>query len=91
LRFFIQLYEVEREVRELDAAQRNRIRQERARPVADALHLWLAEQRKKVPEGSATAKAIDYPPTTTGWRTRSGRLRWGARTGCSPGHYAPAK
>jgi hypothetical protein len=45
---------------ELDAAQRKRIRQERARPVADALHLWLAEQRKKVPEGSATAKAIDY-------------------------------
>ena len=46
--------------RELDAAQRKRIRQERSRPVADALHLWLIEQRKKVPEGSATAKAIDY-------------------------------
>ncbi len=60
LKFLIQLYEVEREVRELDAAQRKRIRQERSRPVADALHLWLMEQRKKVPEGSATAKAIDY-------------------------------
>jgi transposase len=60
LKFFIQLYEVERDVRELDAAQRKRIRQERARPVADALHLWLIEHRKKVPEGSATAKAMDY-------------------------------
>ena len=60
LRFFIQLYDIEREVRELDAAQRRRIRQERSRPVADAFHLWLTEQRKKVPEGSATAKAIDY-------------------------------
>ena len=60
LRFFIQLYEIEREVRELDALQRKRIRQERSRPVADALHLWLIEQRKKVPEGSATIKAIDY-------------------------------
>jgi transposase len=60
LRFFIQLYEVEREVHELDAAQRKRIRQDRSRPVADAFHLWLIEQRKKVPEGSATAKAIDY-------------------------------
>lgn len=26
--------------------------------MADTLHLWLIEQRKKVPEGSATAKAI---------------------------------
>jgi transposase len=60
LKFFIQLYDIEREVRELDAAQRKRIRQDRSRPVADALHLWLTEQRKKVPEGSATAKAIDY-------------------------------
>ncbi len=60
LKFFIQLYDIEREVHELDAAQRKRIRQDRSRPVADALHLWLAEQRKKVPEGSATAKAIDY-------------------------------
>jgi len=28
--------------------------------VADALHLWLTQQRLKVPEGSATIKAIDY-------------------------------
>jgi len=60
LRFFIQLYEVEREVHGLDALQRKRIRQERAWPVADAMHLWLTGQRKMVPEGSATAKAIDY-------------------------------
>ena len=60
LRFFIQLYDIEREVLKLDAAHRKRIRQERSRPVADALHLWLTEQRKKVPEGSATIKAIDY-------------------------------
>ena len=60
LRFFIQLYDVEREVRELDVAHRKRVRQERSRPVADAMHLWLGEQRKKVPEGSATIKAIDY-------------------------------
>lgn len=40
--------------------QRKRSRQQRSRPVADALRQWLAEQRGKVPEGSATAKAIDY-------------------------------
>lgn len=66
LKYFIQLYEVEREVREMDAAQRKRIRQERSRPVADALHLWLTQQRQKVPEGSATIKAIDY--SLTRWR-----------------------
>jgi transposase len=60
LKFFIQLYDIEREVREMDAAHRKRIRQEQSRPVADALHLWLVEQRRQVPEGSATIKAIDY-------------------------------
>jgi hypothetical protein len=28
--------------------------------VADALQLWLTQQRRKLPEGSATIKAIDY-------------------------------
>jgi hypothetical protein len=28
--------------------------------VAEALHIWLTLRRQKVPEGSATAKAIDY-------------------------------
>ena len=60
LKFFIQLYDIEREVHEMDAAQRRRIRQERSLPVADAMHLWLTGQRKKVPAGSATIKAIDY-------------------------------
>ena len=60
LKFFIQLYEIEREVHGLDATERRRIRQERSRPVADALHLWLTQQRQKMPEGSATIKAIDY-------------------------------
>ncbi len=28
--------------------------------MADALHQWLGQQRQKVPDGSATAKGIDY-------------------------------
>jgi hypothetical protein len=60
LKFFIQLYEVERVVHDLDVPERERIRQERSCPVADALHLWLTQQRRKLPEGSATIKAIDY-------------------------------
>ena len=60
VRFFAQLYEVEREVRALDADERQCIRQVRARPLADALHAWMIAQRQQLPEGSATARAIDY-------------------------------
>jgi transposase len=60
LKFFGELYGIERELGELQPEQRRRSRQERARPVADALHQWLTQQRHKVPDGSATAKAIDY-------------------------------
>ena len=60
LKFFVELYDIECELGELQPEQRRRIRQERARPVADALHQWLTQQRQRVPDGSATAKAIDY-------------------------------
>jgi transposase len=60
LKFFIQLYEIEREVRDLAAEERKTIRQDKTRKIADALHQWLTQQRQKVPDGSATAKAIDY-------------------------------
>jgi transposase len=54
------LYDIEFEVAQLDADQRRRIRQAKAKPAADALHRWLIANRQKVPDGSATAKAIDY-------------------------------
>ncbi|PZQ78403.1 Transposase IS66 family protein [Xylophilus ampelinus] len=60
LELFARLYEVEREVGELAPEERLRIRQAKAKPVADALHAWLTAQRQKVPPGSATARAIDY-------------------------------
>ena len=60
LKLFGELYDIERDVAALAAEERKRIRQERSRKVADALHQWLTAQRQKVPEGSATARAIDY-------------------------------
>jgi transposase len=60
LKYFVQLYEVEREVQDLTPDERRQIRQLKARPLADALNKWLILQRQKVPDGSATAKAIDY-------------------------------
>ena len=60
LKYFVQLYEFEREVQHLHPDARRRIRQLKARPVADALGKWLTLQRQRVPDGSATAKAIGY-------------------------------
>ena len=54
------LYEVEREARELEPPARLLLRQARSRPIADALHAWLAEQRLRLAKADATARAIDY-------------------------------
>jgi transposase len=62
LRHFAQLYEIEREARELklDADARRQLRQQRSKPIAETLRQWLVRQRRQVPDGSATAKAIGY-------------------------------
>ncbi|WP_175108537.1 IS66 family transposase, partial [Pararobbsia alpina] len=55
-----QLYEIERQVQALEPTERLALRQERARRVADELHQWMTQQRARVSEGSAIAKALDY-------------------------------
>ncbi|WP_176026306.1 IS66 family transposase, partial [Robbsia andropogonis] len=55
-----QLYEIEREVHDLEPDERHERRQRRSRPIADALHTWMLLQRQQVSEGSAIAKALDY-------------------------------
>lgn len=60
LHYIAALYEVEREVRELEPGDRQPILQEKAAPISDALHTWMTAQRQLVPEGSAIAKALDY-------------------------------
>ena len=59
LKFFGRLYEAERFMAGRDCAARLNARQA-ARPLADAFHQWLRQQRQRVPDGSATARAIDY-------------------------------
>ncbi|WP_145187287.1 IS66 family transposase [Pseudomonas sp. URMO17WK12:I11] len=54
------LYEVERNAKEMSDEDRWRLRQETAVPIAEKLHKWMLAQRELVPEGSATAKALDY-------------------------------
>jgi len=57
---FARVYEVERQVKELHAEHRRAVRQERCKPVLEALQQWMVLQRQKVPDSSATAKALDY-------------------------------
>ena len=60
------LYEIEREARELEPEARWLLRQQRSRPIVDALHAWLTGQRGKLANADATAKAIDY--SLSNWR-----------------------
>jgi hypothetical protein len=52
LKFFGALYDVEREVADANSQARLEARR-RSRPIADALHQWLRQQRQKIPDGSA--------------------------------------
>lgn len=60
------LYEIEREAHELDPQARLLLRQSRSRPLADALHTWLTQQRQMLSKSDVTAKAIDY--SLSNWR-----------------------
>lgn len=55
-----QLYEIEREIHGLLPKERWKVRQERAKPLLDALEKWLREQFGKFSKKSAAAKAIQY-------------------------------
>ncbi|WP_374961418.1 IS66 family transposase [Spongiibacter tropicus] len=54
------LYRIERELAELTPQARQVQRQERSKPITDQLHHWLIAKRQQVPDGSGTAKAINY-------------------------------
>ena len=60
LQQFARIYDIEREAKDLKTEPRQAIRKQQTKPVLDALHQWMLLQRQKVPEGSATAKALDY-------------------------------
>ncbi len=57
---FGQLYQIERDAAGFTPTERQQLRQSQAKPIADHLHTWLIQQRQKVPNSSASAKAIDY-------------------------------
>ena len=56
LRYFGELYEIERETRNLNTSQRLRLRQEKARPMADS----MLAHRLRATDGTGLARALDY-------------------------------
>jgi transposase len=54
------LYAIEAEVRGRSAEHRQRIRQERSRPIVEALHEWLQDHVERVSGSSDLAKAMRY-------------------------------
>jgi transposase len=54
------LYKIEREIKCLSAEERHATRQSSAKSLCKDLQEWLTLERQRVPEGSATAKAIAY-------------------------------
>ena len=60
LRRIGELYAIEAEVRGRPAEQRLAVRQERSKPIVDALHAWLTAQLGRVSGKSGLAEAIRY-------------------------------
>jgi transposase len=54
------LYRVEQEARGMAPADRLRLRQQRAQPLWDELHVWMRLERSRVADGGGIAAALDY-------------------------------
>ncbi len=55
-----QLYEIEAQAAHLSPGERQRLREQQARPIAETLHAWMVAHRIKVPDGAGIARALDY-------------------------------
>ncbi|CAG9180197.1 IS66 family transposase ISPpu19 [Cupriavidus laharis] len=60
LRRIAQIYRLERELATLSSEQRLARRHSDTKPLWEQLHAWLQLERSRVPDGSITAKALDY-------------------------------
>jgi transposase len=60
LRRIAELYEIEADIRGTPADNRRSVRQQRSRPLVEAMHSWLTEQLARVSGRSTLAQAIRY-------------------------------
>jgi len=55
-----ELYQIEAEIRGTSEAHRRSMRQQRSRPLVEAMNEWLAQQLERISSSSELAKAIRY-------------------------------
>ena len=60
LAYIQKLYKIEKQMSEVEVEVRQRIREERSRPVMDSMRRWLDASLSKVPPQSLTGKALGY-------------------------------
>ena len=60
LEYIGHIYDIERTVVDVECEVRRQIRDRHSRPLMEALREWMILQRSLVPDGSATAKALEY-------------------------------
>jgi transposase len=60
LRHVARLYRIEAQAKDKTVEERQRLRAQHAKPRLRLFHAWLLKTRAQVPNGSGTAKAIDY-------------------------------
>ena len=60
LRRIAELYAIEADIRGTPAENRRSVRQQRSRPLVEAMHTWLTEQLERISGRSTLAQAIRY-------------------------------
>lgn len=60
LKFFQELYEIERRIKHLSNEKRRIIRQESIAPMLNEFHVWMTEQYRQVTPKSPIGKALEY-------------------------------
>ena len=70
------IYHVEGQFREMDSQRRLTARQQLTVPLWKELHVWLKLERRRVPDGSSIAAAIDY--SLNAWDALTRHLKDGA-------------
>ena len=60
LRRIAELYAIEADIRGTPAENRRSVRQQRSRPLVEAMHTWLTEQLERISGRSTLAQAMRY-------------------------------
>ncbi len=60
INFIAKLYGIEQEAKNLNAVERQQLRQQKSKPILETFHEWLLESQEKVLPKSQLGKAINY-------------------------------